>query len=269
MTNIDIVMTPDETKATIRNAYIRRVNTSSYKYVIYLDLPFHFSDTKELERVSKWLDVKRSNSTKRFYIIGYLGPQYHTYYNGLYLDSGDEYFVPVLEIEMKNKVDGHYSFHILSDDVHCIHRVGPAYNAAHAENSNKNKEETKMATAYDAKGSGFGIKKVIFNPPATIVFWNDSGKTVVKCSEDDIFDPLAGIAFALMRKVYGKEYRKIEKFAKEYKKLHFPVDISAMALDSLLDDLAETAMAGYVCSDKEYEAVVSGEKEVSDNGAHE
>lgn len=114
-----------------------------------------------------------------------------------------------------------------------------------------------MATAYDAKSSGFGIKKVIFNPPATIVFWNDSSKTVVKCSDDDIFDPLAGIAFAVMRKVYGKEYRKIEKYAKEYEKLHLPVDI------------ADAAMAGYVMSDKEYEAVVSGEKEVSDNGAHE
>lgn len=257
MTRIDIVMTPDETKATIRNAYIRRAAMSGHKYVIYLDLPFHFSDTKEFERVSKWLDVKRSNSTKRFYIIGYLPLERLIYYNGLYLDSGDEYFVPVLEIEIKNKVDGHYSFHIVPDDVHCIHRVSPVYNAAHAENSNKNKEETKMATAYDAKSSGFGIKKVIFNPPATIVFWNDSSKTVVKCSDDDIFDPLAGIAFAVMRKVYGKEYRKIEKYAKEYEKLHLPVDI------------ADAAMAVYVMSDKEYEAVVSGEKEVSDNGAHE
>lgn len=150
-----------------------------------------------------------------------------------------------------------------------IHRVSPVYNDAHTEESNKNKEETKMATAYDTKSSGFGIKKVIFNPPATIVFWNDGSKTVVKCSEDDIFDPLAGIAFALMRKVYGKEYRKIEEYAKEYEKLHPAVDTSAMALDSLLDDLADAAMAGYVMSDKEYEAVVSGEKEASDNGTHE
>ena len=32
------------------------------------------------------------------------------------------------------------------------------------------------------------ITNVIFNDPATIVFWSDGTKTVVKCCEDDIFD---------------------------------------------------------------------------------
>lgn len=282
MTNIEIVMTPDEDKAIITAAYIRRdKGCPGHKYVIYLDLPFHFTDTKELEQISKWLDIKRSNVTKRFYLIGYLPPEYLTYYNGLSLDDGDEYFIPALEVDRREREAGIYSFHVLSEDVHLIRRVGRTfglddisvvYNDAHAGKSDKNKEETKMATTYDAKTgkryydytqasaayrSAFGIDKVVYSPPATIVFWKDGSKTVVKCSENDVFDPLAGIAFAVMRKVYGKEYRRIEKHAKEYEKLHPPVDISAMDVDAL-DDLADAALAGYVMSDKEYEAVVDG-----------
>lgn len=381
MTTIDIVMTPDEDKATIRNAYIRK-DKGGKKYVIYLDLPFHFTDTKELENISKWLDVRRSNITKRFYIVGYLPPEYLTYYNNLSLDDGDEYFIPALEVDRREREAGFYSFHILSEDMHLIRRVGPVvkskeeskmseciirdciiqrcpcildldgdgpmyhvwleltgaptnianmvpingfkkddtmglygfnaqyvqqhvvcpvkmsevkkhtglklddgrlykipelivrsngtrntfgftrngwddisvlYDGAHAGKSDKNKEENKMATTYDAKTgkkyydytqasaayrSAFGIDKVVYSPPATIVFWKDGSKTVVKCSENDVFDPLAGIAFALMRKVYGKEYRNVEKYAKEYEKQHPPVDISVMA--------------GCVMSEKEY-----------------
>lgn len=36
------------------------------------------------------------------------------------------------------------------------------------------------------------IKNVIFAPPATIVYWSDGSKTVVKCSEKDVFDPEKG-----------------------------------------------------------------------------
>lgn len=49
----------------------------------------------------------------------------------------------------------------------------------------------------------FGIKKVIFNDPATIVFWNDGTKTVVKCQEGDIFDPEKGLAMAISKRALG------------------------------------------------------------------
>lgn len=54
-----------------------------------------------------------------------------------------------------------------------------------------------------------GIKKVIFNAPATIVLWNDGTKTVVKCSENDIFDPEKGLAFCFLKKLLGSGYYKI------------------------------------------------------------
>ena len=46
------------------------------------------------------------------------------------------------------------------------------------------------------------IKKVIFNNPATIVFWSDGTKTVVKCGENDTFDPEKGLAMAISKKFF-------------------------------------------------------------------
>ena len=59
------------------------------------------------------------------------------------------------------------------------------------------------------------IKKVIFNNPATIVLWSDGSKTVVKCSEEDTFDPEKGLAMAMVKKAFGNEgnyYNEIKKW---------------------------------------------------------
>ena len=46
-------------------------------------------------------------------------------------------------------------------------------------------------------------EKIIFqNNYATIVYWNDGTKTVVKKTEDDKFIPEVGFAMALMKKIY-------------------------------------------------------------------
>lgn len=55
----------------------------------------------------------------------------------------------------------------------------------------------------------FAIEKVIFNPPATIVFWLDGTKTVVKCKEGEEFSEWAGIALCLAKKLYGPNFHKI------------------------------------------------------------
>lgn len=63
------------------------------------------------------------------------------------------------------------------------------------------------------------IKKVIFNPPATIIFWKDGSKTVVKC-DGEAFDPEKGMAMAISRKVLGDSYEYynvFEKWCKKYK----------------------------------------------------
>lgn len=49
----------------------------------------------------------------------------------------------------------------------------------------------------------FTPKKIIFNFPATIVFWQDGTKTVVKCSDDDTFDIYDAFTAALAKKIFG------------------------------------------------------------------
>ena len=47
------------------------------------------------------------------------------------------------------------------------------------------------------------IKDIIINDPATIILWKDGTKTVVKCQNEDTFDPGTGIAMAILKKLYG------------------------------------------------------------------
>lgn len=55
-------------------------------------------------------------------------------------------------------------------------------------------------------------EKVIFNDPATIVFWKDGTKTVVKCMEGDIYNPEVGLAMCVCKKVFDKKYHKFFKY---------------------------------------------------------
>lgn len=77
------------------------------------------------------------------------------------------------------------------------------------------------------------IKKVIFNEPATIVFWGDGTKTVVKCSKDDEFDPEKGLAMAIAKKFFGNEngYSKnIKKWVDTYEDKDADTNINTGAI---------------------------------------
>lgn len=53
------------------------------------------------------------------------------------------------------------------------------------------------------------IDRVIFNDPATIVFWKDGTKTVVKCHPEDTFDEEIGFTCCYLKRVLSsKEYTK-------------------------------------------------------------
>lgn len=62
--------------------------------------------------------------------------------------------------------------------------------------------------------SGVYIKDVIFNAPATIVFWSDGTKTVVKSGDYDVYDPEKGLAMAIAKKALGNEGNYYEVFKK-------------------------------------------------------
>ena len=58
------------------------------------------------------------------------------------------------------------------------------------------------------------ITKVIFNNPATIVFWSDGKKTVVKCAGDEAFDEEKGLAMAISKRVLGNHGNYYNEFKK-------------------------------------------------------
>ena len=97
------------------------------------------------------------------------------------------------------------------------------------------KEEKEKMVKYN-KCSGqsrFGIKRVIFSDPATIVFWEDGTKTVVKAHNED-FDPEKGLAMAVCKRVYGDKYHRVFKD-------HCPEDPSPMLenISKQINDLAK------------------------------
>ena len=76
--------------------------------------------------------------------------------------------------------------------------------------TNKETSERSYYMHYDIRRF---IKKVKFNPPATIVFWTDNTKTVVKCSGED-YDPEKGLAMCICKKVLGDKGNYYEVFKK-------------------------------------------------------
>ena len=74
------------------------------------------------------------------------------------------------------------------------------------------KETTNKSNRKSPDFRGF-IKKVKFNPPATIVFWTDDTKTVVKCNGED-YDPEKGLAMCISKKFLGDKGNYYEVFKK-------------------------------------------------------
>lgn len=63
------------------------------------------------------------------------------------------------------------------------------------------------------------IKDVIFNPPATIVLWDDSSKTIVKAQNGEPYDPEKGLAMAIVKKVCGNKgryFNGVKKWTDKY-----------------------------------------------------
>lgn len=58
--------------------------------------------------------------------------------------------------------------------------------------------ETKQSTNRRVK-----IKDVIFSDPATVVFWSDGTKTVVKTRGGEKYDKEKGLAMAIVKKITG------------------------------------------------------------------
>lgn len=93
------------------------------------------------------------------------------------------------------------------------------------------------------------IKNVIFNDPATIVFWEDGTKTVVKCQDGDEFDPEKGLAMAIVKKAYGNKGSYCNKLKKWLPKEE-PVDTNRIfTIDpKVISDTFDIIFKGTKCT---------------------
>lgn len=66
-------------------------------------------------------------------------------------------------------------------------------------------KEYNMGELKKVVNKSLTIDKVIFNNPATIVYWTDGTKTVVKCGDNDTFNEEVGLALAFMKKALGNK----------------------------------------------------------------
>ena len=102
------------------------------------------------------------------------------------------------------------------------HVTGPAKVSYRSLDDIRNDAEVLRNTYRNILNSTYGIgslripeiKNVIFNDPATIVFWEDGTKTVVKCQDGDEFDPEKGLAMAIVKKAYGNKGSYCNKMKK-------------------------------------------------------
>ena len=97
------------------------------------------------------------------------------------------------------------------------HTIKTEYNTIGRRNGKNMEVKEYLNMLYSTKTLP-RIKDVIFNDPATIVFWEDGTKTVVKTMEGDKFDPHTGLAQAISKKALGDDYKnEFKKWTKTFK----------------------------------------------------
>nr|UVY37445.1 MAG: hypothetical protein [Bacteriophage sp.] len=107
------------------------------------------------------------------------------------------------------------------------------------------------------------IKNVIFAPPATIVYWSDGSKTVVKCSEKDVFDPEKGLAMAIAKRCGGNKgsyYKEIQNWVEKSGKKYPGKPAAGKAVD--LDVLKKYSSE----ANKDFEKFLSAAKSNDQSG---
>ena len=93
------------------------------------------------------------------------------------------------------------------------------------------------------------IERVLFSDPATIVFWEDGTKTIVKCMKGEKYERYAGFAAACVKKLFGSTLHakdimekygveQPKKVCKEENKSNAPDCAGKRADCSVVDEMA-------------------------------
>ena len=94
---------------------------------------------------------------------------------------------------------------------------------------------------YAAMNTMLAIKDVIFNPPATIVFWGDGSKTVVNCQDGEEYDPEKGLTMVFFKRMHdnkGHYFEEIKKWTKKYCE-KYPTDSKGVSIEFTAHDWVE------------------------------
>ena len=131
--------------------------------------------------------------------------------------NGTKIVVNIDSIEFSGDVLPKFKGHIMGIQTVEPERIDVLYCKKDVELT-KNLYKTILNSTYGTKAFKTNyipeIKNVIFNDPATIAFWEDGTKTVVKCQPGDSFDPEKGLAMAIVKKTYGNKGSYCNKLKK-------------------------------------------------------
>lgn len=105
-----------------------------------------------------------------------------------------------------------YSSYCCKSDEDVIAEMFEMWTTKQKEKEKKAKVEKKLLGTVKIKYNDqvtknpLSIDHVIFSGPATIVFWADGDKTIVKCKPGDEYSYDVGIAMATLKKIFGDSY---------------------------------------------------------------
>lgn len=106
--------------------------------------------------------------------------------------------------------------YVMVDDGSSCDMIDAARFSVMNTDMNRNRSVISSNTIKEKLNIAFGchIEKVIFNPKATIVFWSDHTKTIVKLDKDDERDDEKGLAMAISKKFLGNKGNYYNEFRK-------------------------------------------------------
>lgn len=112
----------------------------------------------------------------------------------------------ICKMAERAKRDIEYKIKREVNSIYCLPAIKEKENIMPTNNSNK---FTVTLNGLYVMPSITEIEKVIFNDPATIVFWKDGTKTVVKVKPGEKFDKWTGLAMAYMKKIHGNKFHSL------------------------------------------------------------
>ena len=111
--------------------------------------------------------------------------------------------------------------------------------------------ELYLGTVFDIEEyTTLKIKNVIFNGPATIVYWSDGSKTVVKCQPGKVLDYEKGLAMAISKKMLGNRGSYYDKFNKWVPEEEYVETDFVTVCENIIKGLADIASMGEDDNDK-------------------